>query len=68
MSARIAGDIVIERPVEEVFDFVADERNEPRFNPRILRAEKISPGPIGFGTRAEVKARVGRLDQRLPTA
>ena len=30
---RIEGEIVIKRPVEEVFDFVADERNEPRYNP-----------------------------------
>jgi hypothetical protein len=33
-----------------VFDFVADERNEPRYNPRICRAEKLSPGPVGRGT------------------
>lgn len=47
----IEGEIVIDRPVEEVFDFVADERNEPRFNPRMTRAEKITSGPIGPGTR-----------------
>ena len=51
MSARIAGDVVIERPVEEVFDFVADERNEPRYNRRMLHAEKTSPGPVGRGSR-----------------
>ena len=28
--ARITGEIVIERPPTEVFDFVSDERNEPR--------------------------------------
>lgn len=49
--ARIQGEIVINRPVDEVFDFVADERNEPRFNPRMLSSEKLSPGPIGRGTR-----------------
>jgi uncharacterized protein YndB with AHSA1/START domain len=48
---RIEGDVIIERPVDEVFDFVADERNEPRYNPRILRVEKLTPGPIGHGTR-----------------
>jgi uncharacterized protein YndB with AHSA1/START domain len=48
---RIEGEIVIHRPVEEVFDFVADERNEPRYNPRMRRAEKVSEGPIGVGTR-----------------
>ena len=48
---RIEGEIVIHRPVEEVFDFVADERNEPRYNPRMRRAEQTSSGPIGRGTR-----------------
>jgi deazaflavin-dependent oxidoreductase (nitroreductase family) len=49
--AHVEGAIVIRRSVEEVFDFVADERNEPRYNPRMLRAEKVTPGPIGVGTR-----------------
>jgi len=59
---RIEGEIVIKRPLEEVFDFVADERNEPRYNPRMRRAEQISDGPIGVGTRfrAEI-ASMGRL-------
>jgi hypothetical protein len=57
---RIQGDIVIDRPVEEVFDFVADERNEPRFNPRMIRAEKVSPGPIGLGTRFRAETRTMR--------
>ena len=48
---RIEGEIVINRPVDEVFDFVADARNEPLYNPRMLRAEKLTPGPIGLGTR-----------------
>ncbi|MGH2656548.1 MAG: SRPBCC family protein [Actinomycetota bacterium] len=48
---RIEGQIVIDRPVGEVFDFVADERNEPRYNRRMPRAEKISDGSIGTGTR-----------------
>jgi len=32
--AQIEGEIMIDRMVEDVFDFVADERNEPRFNRR----------------------------------
>jgi uncharacterized protein YndB with AHSA1/START domain len=54
--ARIDGELVIRRPVDEVFDFVADERNEPRYNPRIRRAEKLSPGPIGPKTRFHAEA------------
>ena len=49
--SHVEGEIVIHRPVEEVFDFVADERNEPHYNPRMLRAEKITDGPVGPGTR-----------------
>ena len=48
---RIEGEVVIDRPVDEVFDFVADARNEPRYNPRMLRAEKLSPGRVSLGTR-----------------
>lgn len=48
---RVEGNIVIERPLEEVFDFVSDERNEPQYNPRMTRADKISLGPIGVGTQ-----------------
>jgi len=51
VTVRIEGEIVINRPVNEVFDFVADERNEPPFNARMRRAEKISEGSIGVGTR-----------------
>ena len=49
--ARIEGEIDIDRPVEEVFDVVADECNEPHYNPRLLWVEKISSGPIGRGAR-----------------
>lgn len=63
-TAQIAGEIIIQRPVEEVFDFVADERNEPSYNPRMLTAEKISPGPVGAGTRYRAAVRtMGRTDR-----
>jgi Polyketide cyclase / dehydrase and lipid transport len=49
--SQVEGEIVIRGPVEEVFDFVVDERNEPHYNPRMLRAEKITDGPVGPDTR-----------------
>ena len=49
--AHIDGEVIIAAPIEQVFDMVADERNEPRYNPRIVRAEKVSPGPVGRGAR-----------------
>jgi uncharacterized membrane protein len=57
--ARVEGQIMIHRPVDEVFDVVADERNEPRYNPQMRRVEQTSAGPIGVGTtfRAESMSR-----------
>lgn len=53
---RIEGDILIGRPVEEVFDYVADERNEPTCNAQMRLAEKLSDEPIG--ERARFRAEV----------
>jgi hypothetical protein len=48
--AEIEGEILIGRSVEDVFDFVADQRNEPQYNPRMVRAAKVTDGPVGKGT------------------
>ena len=58
--ARIEGEIIIGRPVDVVFDYVADQSNEPRYNPQMLRAEKITPGPVGKGTRFRSAMASGR--------
>jgi uncharacterized protein YndB with AHSA1/START domain len=49
--AEVEGEIVIDRPVEAVFDYVADQSNEPQYNPQMVRAEKITAGPVGVGTK-----------------
>jgi hypothetical protein len=58
---EVQGKIVIDRPPDEVFDFVADEENEPRYNSQMRLAKKITEGPIGVGTsyRAEMTGRAG---------
>ena len=64
--ARIEGEIWIGRPVDVVFDYVADQSNEPAYNPQMVRAEKITPGPVGKGTqfRSAVASR-GRTAEML---
>ena len=63
---HIEGEIVINRPLEDVFDFVADERNEPLYNPHMRRVKLISPGPIGLGTRFRVEmTRMGRATEMI---
>jgi WS/DGAT/MGAT family acyltransferase len=42
--------IDITAAAEDVFDFVVDVRNEPRWNPQLLSAEMLTPEPIGVGT------------------
>jgi uncharacterized protein YndB with AHSA1/START domain len=49
--AHIEGEVLIRRPVEDVFDFVADERTEPTYNRNMIRSEKVTDGPVGVGTR-----------------
>jgi uncharacterized protein YndB with AHSA1/START domain len=54
-TAQVEGEVVIGRPVEEVFDYVADERHEPNFNTRMSRVELLTPEPIGVGSRFGVE-------------
>ena len=64
--ARIEGEIVIGRPVDVVFDYVADQSNEPQYNPHMVRADKITPGPVGKGTQfRSAVASVGRTAEML---
>jgi carbon monoxide dehydrogenase subunit G len=42
--------VIIRRPVEEVFAFLADFENVPRWNYAIVETKKVSPGPVGVGT------------------
>jgi hypothetical protein len=44
---RICGDLLIERPIDEVFTFATDERNEPSYHKAMVRAVKTTPGPVG---------------------
>jgi len=38
--------VVVNRPIEQVFTFVANFENEPLYNPSLLSMRKTSPGPI----------------------
>ena len=48
--AVIKNSVWIERPVEEVFDYAVDMRNEREFNPDLQSIEKVTDGPVGVGT------------------
>ena len=50
MAREFSGSAVIDRPIEEVFAFVADGTNDPKFSPRVQEIKKATAGPIGVGT------------------
>jgi uncharacterized protein YndB with AHSA1/START domain len=50
MADRFATSVVIDRPIEDVFDFLADGTNDPKFSPRVLEIRKTTDGPPGVGT------------------
>jgi hypothetical protein len=50
-SAVIEAEADIRRPAEEVFDYASDPANEPQWNIRVMRIEKLTDGPVGVGAR-----------------
>ena len=50
MAGRFEATAVIDRPIEEVFAFLADGENDPKFSPRVLEIHKTTDGPPGVGT------------------
>jgi Polyketide cyclase / dehydrase and lipid transport len=50
MANEFSGSAVIERPIIEVFAFLADGTNDPKFSPRVQEIKKTTDGPIGVGT------------------
>ena len=50
MAGRYGASVVIDRPIDEVFAFLADGYNDKKFSPRVLEIEKTTDGPPGVGT------------------
>ena len=51
--------LVVGAPAENVFDLLADARNENRWNPNVVSIDKLTPGPSRLGTRFEGSYRRG---------
>jgi uncharacterized protein YndB with AHSA1/START domain len=53
MHVRLEKTIEIERPPQEVFDFVADPRNDRHWCPRVIRCEQREGDGVSTGARFE---------------
>jgi uncharacterized protein YndB with AHSA1/START domain len=50
MAHEFSGTAVIDKPIDDVFAFLADGTNDPKFSPRVQRIQRTTDGPVGVGT------------------
>ena len=48
---KLEGNIIINQPVDHVFDFMVDLENAPQWQTGVLGSQKITEGTFGVGTR-----------------
>lgn len=46
--------ITINRPLQEVFNYLVDHSNDKYWKPFVTESIKLTPEPIGFGTRFKI--------------
>lgn len=52
--ARYVGTASVERPAEDVFDYLADFENVADWDPGVSNSTRCDDGPLGVGSRFEV--------------
>jgi carbon monoxide dehydrogenase subunit G len=50
VAERFGASVVIDRPIEEVFAFLADGENDTKFSARVIEISKMTDGASGKGT------------------
>jgi uncharacterized protein YndB with AHSA1/START domain len=54
--AKIEASVVIDRPVEEVWNFITDLSKTPKWDTPVSEVKLTSTGPLGVGSTGEMKA------------
>ena len=58
---KVEDSVVIERPVEDVFAYVADQTNAPHWQAGLVEVRRTTDGPVGVGARhTAVRTFMGR--------
>jgi uncharacterized protein YndB with AHSA1/START domain len=64
--ATFENTVLIARPIEDVFAFLSDLENVPKWNYAIVETRKVSKGPVGVGTTyRQVRSVPSRSEERL---
>lgn len=52
---------VVDRPIDEVFAYIGDQLNAPRWQAALVEVKRVTEGPLGIGTKhAFVRSFMGR--------
>jgi carbon monoxide dehydrogenase subunit G len=66
LVASFENTVLIRRPIEEVFGFLSDFENVPKWNYAIVQTRKVSQGPVGVGTiYQQVRSVPSRSEERF---
>jgi carbon monoxide dehydrogenase subunit G len=49
MADSFGATVLIDKPIEEVFDFLANGENDKKFSPRVIEIKKANPGAPAKG-------------------
>ena len=63
--AAFENSVTIQRPIEEVFAYLADFENTPRWNYTIEETRKTSPGPVGVGATYRQTRTIPRRSEEM---
>jgi carbon monoxide dehydrogenase subunit G len=64
--ATFENTVMIARPIQDVFAFLSDLENIPKWNYAIVETRKVSEGPVGLGTiYQQVRSVPSRSEERL---
>ena len=63
---RISASVAIDRPPEEVFDYILDFENAPEWQTGVVKSKRVTEGPVRVGTRFEEDVRM--VVRRVRTA
>ncbi len=50
MPGQFSGSAVVDRPIDQVFGFLAAGTNDPKFSPRVVEIRQETAGPPAAGT------------------
>jgi uncharacterized membrane protein len=65
MPVTFSNEIEIARPIDEVFEFLCDFQNMPKWNYYVMKVEKITPGPIKLGTEFHQQRKTDAQSYRI---